>query len=64
MPSVQSIRSSVRPNPPSHLTTGETMNILERIFGGKGDIGEVADDSRPVKLIPEGRNVWRVVYAD
>ena len=47
-----------------YLTTGETMNMLERIFGAKKNVYEVIDESRPVKLVPEGRNVWRVVYAD
>ena len=25
---------------------------------------EKADDNRPVKLVPDGYNSWRVVYAD
>ena len=40
------------------------MDIIERLFGATKDEKEVTDDSRPVKLVPEGKNVWRVVYAD
>jgi hypothetical protein len=40
------------------------MSIIDMILGRKTRIDEVTDDSRPVKLVPEGRNVWRVVYAD
>ena len=40
------------------------MNMLERIFGAKKNVHEVIDESRPVKLVPDGPNSWRIVYAD
>jgi len=38
------------------------MSILDIIFGKPATHAD--DDDRPVKLVQEKENVWRVVYAD
>ncbi len=42
------------------------MNIIDFILGveEQPEIVPLADETRQVKLVPEGNNVWRVVYAD
>ena len=40
------------------------MNIIERIFGRENCAHRNPNDERPVKLVQERENVWRVVYAD
>jgi hypothetical protein len=41
------------------------MTIWNRIFGrgAKSDYS-TSDDKRPIKLVPDGVNSWRIVYAD
>lgn len=64
-PSNNTIPSSYQPKPTIPLNkTGATMSIIDKILGRDVRTEEVTDESRPVKLVPEGRNVWRVVYAD
>ncbi len=40
------------------------MSIMKRIFGGREKAYVDPNANRPVKLIPDGYNSWRVVYAD
>ena len=44
---------------------GDFMNIMDFILGiEEPEIVSLANEGRPVRLVPEGNNVWRVVYAD
>ena len=41
------------------------MTIWNRVFGCRTkEYVPTEDDKRSVKLIPDGENSWRVVYAD
>ena len=46
------------------MIIGETMNRVGKFFGKHAEATHSAGENRPVKLVPEGRNVWRMVYAD
>ena len=40
------------------------MNIIKMLFGTAEQAEAQLDEERPVKLVPDGYNSWRVVYAD
>ena len=40
------------------------MNIIEKLLGIDRQANVVPDENRPIKLVPDGYNSWRVVYAD
>ena len=43
----------------------ESMGIRDMLFGKRRvEIYSTPDDKRPVKLVPDGEDSWRVVYAD
>ena len=41
------------------------MSIWD-LVSGKSDRGTAqdTDDERPIRFVPDGRNSWRIVYAD
>lgn len=46
---------------------GEKMNIMgNRVKADSRETGAdaKADENRPVKLVQEKKNIWRIVYAD
>jgi len=47
---------------PTLRLIGEYVGIKLRFWEKKETVK--AEEDRPVKWVPEGRNVWRVVYAD
>ena len=41
------------------------MGIRDMLFGKRRvEIYSTSDDKRPVKLVPDGPDSWRVVWAD
>jgi hypothetical protein len=40
------------------------MGLVGRLFGRRKLKQRSADGSRPVKLVPDGVNSWRAVWAD
>lgn len=42
------------------------MSIIERIIGKESEAQKEikANEKRPIKLVKERPNVWRIVYAD
>ena len=43
----------------------ESMGIRDMLFGKRRvEIYSTPDDKRPVKLVPDGPDSWRVVWAD
>ena len=43
----------------------QNVTFIENLKGRLNTKGKVeSDETRPVKWIQEGKNVWRIVYAD
>lgn len=40
------------------------INVVRRLFSARTDSKSVADEKRPIKIVEEGKNTWRIVYAD